>query len=468
MNLWNEWWMCVQQLRSSCSRQITFLWLTLVLVGLSIRSDLAGVTSLVRVLALPPRCYDALLHLFHSPALDVQSLTTTWVRLALRLFTPLRVGDYLVCLADGVKAPKEGRKMPAVKSLHQESQSNSKPDFIMGHSFQALSLLARNPAGHVAAVPLTARIHEGLVFSNRDRRTLLDKLVTLFLGLAGEMPRKVILVADAYYASAKVIDPLLRAGHQLVTRARSNTVAYRSAPQPTIRRRGRPRVYGERVTLAALAGEVDLFTIIPSPVYGESDVQLAYRTIDLLWRPVGHLVRFVIVRHPHRGLIFLLTTDLSLDPVDVITLYGHRFKIEVGFKQAIHTVGSYGYHFWMMDMKPIRRRGGDQYLHHESDDYRSLVRRKIDAYHRFVQLGCVAQGLLQHLALNFGPEVWRGFRSWLRTMDPQRPPSELVVAMTLRHTWPDFLASLGPAHLLAKFIARRRGASEGLARRESA
>jgi hypothetical protein len=29
----------------------------------------------------------------------------------------------------------------------------------------------------VAAVPLVSRIHEGLVFSNRDSRTLLDKLL---------------------------------------------------------------------------------------------------------------------------------------------------------------------------------------------------------------------------------------------------------------------------------------------------
>jgi hypothetical protein len=33
-------------------------------------------------------------------------------------------------------------------------------------------------------------------------------------------------------------------------------------------------------------------------------------------------------------------------------------------------------------------------------------------------LGCVAQGLLQHLALNHMAEVWRLFRSWLRTMNP--------------------------------------------------
>src|SRR3990172_10073160 len=115
--------------------------------------------------------------------------------------------------------PKEGRKMPAVKSLHQESDSNSKPPFIMGHSLQAISLLASGPTGHVVSVPLAARIHEGIVLSNRDKRTLLDKMVGLFFAVvAAWVEKKVILVADAYYASRKVINPLFAQGHQLVTR----------------------------------------------------------------------------------------------------------------------------------------------------------------------------------------------------------------------------------------------------------
>jgi ClpP class serine protease len=44
-------------------------------------------------------------------------------------------------------------------------------------SLQAVSLLVHSCGGQVAAVPLTSRIHEGLVFSNRDARSLLDKLV---------------------------------------------------------------------------------------------------------------------------------------------------------------------------------------------------------------------------------------------------------------------------------------------------
>ena len=265
MRLWIEWFRCVRQLRGSCSRSRTFAWLVLVLAALSTRLDLAGVTSFVRVLRFSPSAYRRLLHLFHSSALSLDRLTALWVQLVLRVFSPYTAGPYLVCLADGVKAPKEGRKMPAVKSLHQEADTNSKPPFIMGHSFQAISLLVRSASGHIAAVPLAARIHEGLVWSNRDQRTLLDRLVDLFLSLAGLCDRKVLLIADAYYASGKVIRPLLRQGHHLLTRARMNTVAYMLPDPNERRRRGRPRIYGSKVRLRDLIAERGLLHSAPSP-----------------------------------------------------------------------------------------------------------------------------------------------------------------------------------------------------------
>ena len=77
---------------------------------------------------------------------------------------------------------------------------------------------------------MASRIHEGLVFSNRDSRTLLDKLVMLLFSITSVWNKTVLPVADAYYASAKVILPLLKQGHHLVTRAKSNAVAYARPP----------------------------------------------------------------------------------------------------------------------------------------------------------------------------------------------------------------------------------------------
>lgn len=440
MSIWIHWLSAARHLRPACKHSRTFLWLLLALAGLCCRSDNLGVTSFVRVLNLRAAAYQRFLHLFHSRALDPDLLMSCWARLCLSLFRPFQVGARLVLLADGIKAPKEGKRMPGVKSLHQQSASNTKPEYIMGHSLQAISLLVHTAKGQVAAVPLTSRIHEGLVFSNRDASTLLDKLVTLLMRVAGCIDRKVLLVADAYYASGKVIAPLLRQGHHLISRAKSNAVAYLPVPPPARRAKGRPRLYGPKVRLKDLAQDAHAFTSAPSPVYAERGVSVRFRVLDLMWRPVAHMVRFVIVHHPKRGTIFLLCTDLSLEPMEILKLYGYRFKIELGFRQAVHVVGAFAYHFWMADMKPIRRGTGDQYLHRTTPAYRAAVRRKLGAYHVYVQLGAIAQGLLLHLAINHTAEVWRGFWSWLRTMKPDMPPSELVVANALRSSLPAFLA----------------------------
>jgi hypothetical protein len=452
MPLWMEWFHCLQDLRPACSRTKTFLWMSLALVGLSIRSDLAGVTSFVRAAGLAPHAYRRLLHLFHTPALSLALLTSLWVRLALKLFSPLEAGGRLVCVADGIKVPKEGKKMPAVKRLHQESGDNSKPEFIFGHSFQAVGLLVRSALGKIACVPLASRIHEGVVFSPRDRRTLLDKLVELLRSLLPDLLSPVLLLVDAFYASRKVIRPLLQGNHHIITRLRSNAVAWRPAPKPKERRRGRPRLYGKKIHLRDLWKEEHRFTTAPSPILGESGVRLRYLSLDLLWRPIGRLARFVLVHHPRRGCILLLCTDLSLEPLQILLLYSYRFQIEVSFKQALRTLGTYAYHFWMEAMEPLRRRSGNQFLHRKSENYRRLVRRKLDAYHRYVQLGCVAQGLLQHLSLNLRKKVWASFGSWMRTMRPALPPSEAVVAQALRNSLPEFLLAAPDTHTLKKFL----------------
>ena len=452
MELWIHWFRCVHALRQACSRTRTFMWMTLVLIGFSIRSELLGVTSFIRACFINPEKYRNFLRLFHTTGLNLWGLTSAWIRLVLRLFTPVTWGEYAVLIADGLKTPKEGRKMPAVKCLHQESENNSKPQFIMGHSFQALGMLVKDSLGYLFCVPLVSRIHEGLVWSNRDKRTLLDKLVALFLQVVGVMRRKCILLADAYYASRKVIKPLLAEGHHLVTRVRSTSTAYYPAPRPRRRKRGRPKVYGRKVKLRHQWKRKKDFFEASNPVYGEEGITLRYLSLDLLWRPVGTLVRFVLVDHPTRGRMILMSTLTSLHPLEIIELYGYRFKIEVSFKQALHTLGTYAYHFWMKDMVPIRWGSGNQYLHRQTTNYRELVRRKMDAYHRYVQLGCISQGILQYLAVTVPRKVWLYFNNWLRTMKKHQAPSEMVVAYALRNTLPHFLASKSLTPDLEKFL----------------
>ena len=455
MCLWIYWFAAVAALRPACARQRTFLWFLVALVAMSIRADRAGVSSFVRSHWLTAPCYHRLLAFFHSPSLDLAKLIRLWTHLAVtRLFARhlIRCQGKLVLLADGLKAPKEGRKMPGVKALHQAAGGNTKAPFIMGHSCQAITVLVQ-ALGHVFAVPLACRIHEGRVFSNRHHRTLLDKLVGLFWDLGLSQP--FIAVADAYYASRKVAGPLLERGHHLVTRLRTTAVAFEPVPAQARRGRGRPRRYGQKRRLRDLFRPAAAFTTAASPVYGETHLQLRYRTLDLLWRPLGRVVRFVLVEHPTRGRLLLLCTDLTLDGLTIIQLYGWRFKIEVTFKQAIHTVGPFADHVWMQALRPRRRGDGDQYLHRATEQYRQAVRRKFAASERFIQVGLIVQGLLQYLAVCFPKLVWRHFGSWLRTANVKGVPSELVVASALRQHWSHFLMSLPKSDGFKKFVSPR-------------
>ncbi len=454
-NLWSAWWEAIYALRPAFTRLQTFLWFATIVAGFVLRTDSLGASSCIRALALDGKHYSSLLNAFHSRAVRLDCLTRLWAKIVLKLFpNPLRIHGNIVIVGDGTKAPKRGKRMPGVKLLHQESDGNTKPEWIMGHSLQGVSILV-HAATSMLSVPLTMHIHEGIVTSNRDQRTLYDKMIAMLNGLA--IGERFYFIGDAYYACEKMISGLRDQDNHLISRLRRNATGYLPAPVQKRKTRGRPRVYGQKITLMSLFDDPSRMQNANAQLYGEK-VCIQYRVCDLLWRPARCVIRVVAVEHPSKGQCLLMSTDTTLEATEIIQAYAYRFKIEFGFKQATHVLQTMSYHFWMRGMDRIRRGNGDQYLHRQTEKYRERVRRKLHAYHVYIQAGLIAQGLLQYLSVVFPDTVWRSFGSWLRTIRPGIAPSEFVTAQALNQTLTDFLAVSGDDQIFVKFLCARRRA----------
>ena len=440
MGSWNLWIEIVNHLRPAFTREKTYLWFILAVAGFCCRTDLVGLTSVVRALGLKGSCYMSLRRMCHSEAINLDKLASIWAKLIIKYHPSIvKINERYVLVADGIKKQKSGKKMPSVKLLHQESESNTKAEYIMGHSCQAIGILAQS-CHTVFCIPIINRIHEGIVESNRDKRTLMDRLITMVESLTINVPY--YLVADAYYGNRKIINGLLKSGQHLICRARSNAVAFEQPKEKDRTRVGRPKKYGRKFSLRSLwDNNPELATEIASPVYGEHGVILRVISIDLAVKYCDSLIRFVLVDHPTRGRIILFSTDTSLQPKEIIAAYGYRFKIEVSFKQAIWTLGTFTYRFWMKNMKPTKRNQGDIHTHMETKDYRDAIKRKMHSYHTYIQAGVIAQGLLQIISSAETGSVWLNFGSWIRTRRPGVAPSEKVCSVSMRNSLPEFLAS---------------------------
>lgn len=89
------------------------------------------------------------------------------------------------------------------------------------------------------------------------------------------------------------------------------------------------------------------------------------------------------------------------------------------------------YRFWLKIMQPKKRGSGDQDIQSEPKDIKDKIFKKLAAYHLFIQLGLIAQGLMQYLSIHNYRDVWNGFGTWLRTIRKNVLPSEKVVSMAM-------------------------------------
>ena len=440
------------ELRPAFRRKATYDWFIVLMWGVVLCHQAPAVTSYLNALGLGERCYEQALHWFHSSAFGIDELCGRWGNWLACHSSAHRLRGHLVYVGDGIKVGKEGRKMPGVKGMHQESENVSKPEWIRGHYFSALALLLSREKAMFAA-PVLLKLHDGLGAVAEDEGTLVEKMAQLCVAL---MPKGSYAVLDAYYASTKVLGPFRKAGLHLITRVRSSTVAYSGfCPFPGKRPPGRPPKWGERVKLQDLfapRGECESAEVW---LYGQLQT-VYFQCFKLHWDDPKTLLLFVLTQLANGKRIILLSSALSLTGAEVIQAYGWRFKIELTFRNLLQLLGGFSYRFWLKAMTPSKR--WPQPLELPTQDpepFKIQVLAKVEAFERFVNLSAIALGLLQLLSLEMSQTVWRHFPVWFRTLPSHGYPTEQVVRISLQHLQLAVLANSRQGLLLHQLLAQK-------------
>jgi len=286
-------------------------------------------------------------------------------------------------------------------------------------------------------------LHEGVAelrkYQGKPEPTINGKakvsITSLMAAMAVEatsfLDEKCLIVLDAYFSVGPVFLKLKQAigagGERLihiVTRAKSNVVAYEDPP-PKTGKRGRPRKYGPKQHLMELFDEAqDRFESTTIELYGQEKF-ITYLCLDLIWKPVKEKIRFVLVRDGKECFI-LMCSELALPAPDIILAYSYRFKIEVNLKVMKHLMGAFFYHFWTRAWPKLHKKGKADPVTTMDEDAQRLIGQTTNAIEGFVNFGCIATGLLQIIALNFDQIIWDRYLGWLRTVTSEIPSEEVV------------------------------------------
>jgi len=446
----------LQQFRICFKREETFAWFVIIVVGIILRTNMRGVSSIVGCMGLDSKYYETMLHFFRSQAFNLKELKSKWQDVILQYIRPAVMDGNVILIGDHIKVAKEARHMPGVKKLHQDSENVGKSEYIFGHQFGMVGILVEGKSMH--CIPLDIELQDGIDEINslkedsvknikdlgkkKNEDTCILKMIKMSANFVKAKAQKTILLLDAYFTTGEAFKHAEQVNKEhttnlitLITRAKANIVAFEEPEVPKKRGRGQPRKYGKKIQLKKLFVEMaDAFVTVTLNLYGKKE-SVKYLCMDLIWKPIGHKIRFVLVKTNEKTMI-LTCSDLSMHPEKIILGYSYRFKIEVSFKILKQVIGGFCYHFWTTAMPKLSRfvTKNDISKVTEKKDKEKII-LTMRAIEIFTFLSCMAMGILTAISLEFPNLIWNKFFGWLRTRSSETPSVETTQSVLQQEFW---------------------------------
>ena len=200
------------------------------------------------------------------------------------------------------------------------------------------------------------------------------------------------------------------------------------------------------------------FDLVECCVYGQREL-VRLISVPLLWKPLGDSLLFIFAM-TSRGPLVLMCSDLALSPVTALELYCVRTRIEILFAVLKNLLGAFRFRLWTPYLpRHARRPTPNRALKAPAPERQATVATCWQAYEVFVCCALIAQGLLQLIALRFGPEVWQRI-----TSTRGRAPSPCLRNKLFARSWPVLLLQqlrdLLPSSLIAQIHRLFHGIEE--------
>ena len=278
-----------------------------------------------------------------------KSVATGLLLLVLRT-SPLP--DRLLAVIDDTPTKRYGPKVEGAGIHHNPTPGPADQKYLYGHIWVTLSLAVRHPCFGALALPLRAMLYvrrktmakvpkwRGWTFATK--LVLAARLVEWIAPIVKAAGKTLWIVVDGGYVKAPFLKRALRAGVTVIGRLRKDA-ALRDLP-PKLRRgkrrgRGRPPKYGKnKISLVKRAAHRNGWETAQCTVYGKTVTKL-YKTFLATYRPVGGLIRVVIVLEDHDWYPFF-STDPMATVVEVIEAFADRATIEQDFHDVKEVWGT--------------------------------------------------------------------------------------------------------------------------------